>query len=236
MAVIEKNGNVLYAGLVIEVKRTTVQVMSDIWEDQIDALVWDTDVGRPMRKFFWLDAFAEVDASDEILAQYYQYEGLRRYEEVKEKRIESIQKEANTPGVGKTVKIVAGRDAGLKGKTGKVFHNMYRPYQNGWRASQRLKVGVAFSDEMVDVVKNGRTFKAYKDHAWVWGHNVQVLDADAAIAAEMASVEFQATEAMQIYVVALMKHQPTRQLQYVGDMSLKRNFVKAAAETTKEVA
>lgn len=204
MAIYTDKGEILEAGYVIGAKRTHFQVMSDMWEERIEVLVWNPTEGKPNTRYFTYEVYVEVDATEEVLVAYYKWLGMNAYTSIKERLVGGAQLEAAKPVKGKTVKIVAGRDKHLYGKTGTVFHTMYKPYNTGWRSAERLKVGIAFSDEMIDVVKNGRTFKAYKDCAWVWVHNLEVIGAEQEVQSRMADIEEQSLEHMKRVVDGTM--------------------------------
>ena len=78
---------------------------------------------------------------------------------------------------GCTIKVVKGRKV-PKGTVGKVVVTMMQ--EAGWwnhHRSTALKLGVATSDVMIEVVaRNGKVYKNHRDMVWVWSYNCERQD------------------------------------------------------------
>ena len=128
--------------------------------------------------------------------------------EAKLEKLESLTRaEHHKVVAGKVVKVTGGKQKpGVTvGKEYKVFHVMERSYGMGFRASMRPIAGIALDEEMHDVVgKNGRTYQSYKNVAWVWCHNMEVVGADAEFEKARPLLVAEAKQAMAQRVTELL--------------------------------
>jgi hypothetical protein len=178
-------------GAVLKVWRDSIQVMSDIWETTTYATYWDQTQER-LLTVPWVTE-GKVDATPEVLAQVEAFLYSRAYEDV----IQKAQNQAAVIRKGAKVKVVKGRQD--KGAVGLVVVDILRPYQMGWKASQRQKVGIATSDVKVKVAAaNGKVYENYKDITWAWAHNCELVEVPQVdlqevkeIAREKAKYEYQ---------------------------------------------
>jgi hypothetical protein len=114
---------------------------------------------------------ATVDADQSTKDAYLDYLTEKLYTDLFWK-----EQEANDQIVkGCQVEVVKGRNV-PKGTKGKVICTLWRKYGMGWHAKDELKLGVATSDVMIDVVKDGKTYKNHKDVTWVWARNCKRTD------------------------------------------------------------
>ena len=67
-------------GYVLFWSREHVQVMSDIWEDQLLVTLWNTEKNAPERVFLQIGETVVPDASPDIVRAYVRYESNRAYE------------------------------------------------------------------------------------------------------------------------------------------------------------
>jgi hypothetical protein len=172
-------------GATLKVWRDSIQVMSDVWEMGTLATYWDEALGR-IQTIQWVKT-AAVDATPEVLAKVKSY----LYQLELERAIAQAKKEAARIVKGSKVKVVKGRQG--KGTVGKVVVAIERPYQMGWKSSMATKLGIATSDEKVEVAAaNGRVYENYKDVTWSWAMNcelVEVPEIDLQSAQESARVK-----------------------------------------------
>jgi len=177
----------------------TDQIMSDVWEDNRYATVWD-DAKQMIQKVRIRDNDKFVcDLSPENFDKVFGFLLNMRINEM----LNAHARDVATPVVGKTVKIVSGRIE--KNKIGKIFKIISRPYQTGYKSDTRNKLGVAFDDEMIDYISSsGKTYKNYKNCAWVWGHNVQVIPDDT-MKPDLENIQQQAFEVTQHEIKKMME-------------------------------
>lgn len=168
MAITRANGVVEHSGCVLKFKRDYVQIMSDVWEPATKVLYWDAKTLRPTYTWVYNDENVEVDATKEVEKQYFNYV----YNVFCAKLLEEAKRNANRIEKDVEVRVVGGRLA-KKGTVGRVVVALSRVYGRGYRAPVELKVGIATSDVMIDVVKYGRTYKNYRDVVWAWARNVE---------------------------------------------------------------
>ena len=172
-------------GATLKVWRDSIQVMSDVWEMGTLATYWDEALGR-IQTIQWVKT-AAVDATPEVLAKVKSY----LYQLELERALAQAKKEAARIVKGSKVKVVKGRQG--KGTVGKVVVAIERPYQMGWKSSMATKLGIATSDEKVEVAAaNGRVYENYKDVTWSWAMNcelVEVPEIDLQSAQESARVK-----------------------------------------------
>jgi hypothetical protein len=172
--------SVEYAGLVLSIiKNEHYKIMSDVWGSADKAIVWDISNNSPETVYIrycdytWdSPSYGEVDATDDVKAAYRDYLIKKKYK----KLLMNAESNASRIERGSLVEVVKGRKV-PKGTTGKVVVVMSAQNGYGWNRHSDIKLGVATSDEMVDVVaKNGKTYKNYKDMVWVWAYNCKRLD------------------------------------------------------------
>lgn len=181
ITITERNGStkVSHHNLVLrEYYDNNYRVMSDIWGTAHWAVVWNTEHNKPehillrVNDMGWdMDASVVVDATPDVLMAYHNYEYNRAYQYQFEKMKSSAEAEARAIHKGDEVKVVSGRrDKGLQGK---VVVKIDALYGMGYRASREWKLGIATSDEKVQVWRNGKVYENYKDISWVWARNVE---------------------------------------------------------------
>lgn len=159
----------LAEGATLKVWQGSIQVMSDVWEMTTYATYWDQAQERLLTQS-WVKT-AEVDATPEVLEKVKAY----LYQLELQKAVEQAQKVAMTIGKDSVVKVVKGRQG--KGTVGKVVVTMERPYQMGWKSSAATKLGIATSDEKVEVAgRNGKVYENYKDVTWAWAMNCELVE------------------------------------------------------------
>ena len=172
--------SVEHKGLVLKViKNEYYRIMSDVWGYADKAIVWDKATKQPKSVYIrfcdynWdTPSHAEVDATKSVKAAYRKYLIEQEFKLIVSKRrniAARIEK-------GCTVKVVKGRKV-PKGTVGKVVVTMMQ--EAGWNhhRSTALKLGVATSDVMVDVVaRNGKVYKNHRDMVWVWSYNCERQD------------------------------------------------------------
>lgn len=177
-------------GYVLFWSREHVQVMSDIWEDQLLVTLWNTEKNAPERVFLQIGETVVPDASPDIVRAYVRYESNRAYEHKLETLRSSYWKSFAQPSKGSVVRVTRGRAKGgvtpNDGKTYPVFHVMEKNYSEGYKSSIRPLLGIALDDEKHEVIgKNGNTYQSYKNIAWVWAHNCEVVGVDERLEGEM---------------------------------------------------
>ena len=159
----------LAEGATLKVWQGSIQVMSDVWEMTTYATYWDQAQERLLTQS-WVKT-AEVDATPEVLEKVKAY----LYQLELQKAVEQAQKVAMTIGKDSVVKVVKGRQG--KGTVGKVVVTRERPYQMGWKSSAATKLGIATSDEKVEVAgRNGKVYENYKDVTWAWAMNCELVE------------------------------------------------------------
>jgi hypothetical protein len=184
-----------YVGRSVYARYETVQVMSDIWEQQLMLKSITADGGLTST---WLAGGYGADdkreyAIDVTESAFQDYYAARKAIKIKQ-LTENDTAQANTPSKGKLVKIVAGKNLGYaKGKTGKVVVVKETFYGMGYRGSMRNKLGIALDDTMVKrTLANGKTYDNYANMVWVWAHNVDVINPEQYMASQndiMATAE-----------------------------------------------
>ena len=113
---------------------------------------------------------AEIDITPENLAKVEQF----HHNSIVRELLDEQRKSAQEIVKGCQVEVYAGRTA--RGTVGEVVVKIERPYGMGYRSSMETKLGIATSDEMIDVEVNGKTYKNHKDMVWVWARNCERLD------------------------------------------------------------
>lgn len=182
-----KDGIEFAQGLVLAVTVTHYYDNIDAWCEIYEkkALYFDPINERPIEitidhsfgsENFTKSNVATVDADEHIKAAFLEYLTEKLYKSLFEKN----QKHNDQIEPGCQVEVYKGRTA--KGTKGKVIARIARSYGGGWqygkywKAKEEFKLGVATSDVMIDVVKNGKTFKNHKDVEWVWERNCRRTD------------------------------------------------------------
>jgi hypothetical protein len=173
-----------YVGATLDVFVKEQQIMSDVWGQSLNALVWDAEKGEPRtihldtweygRDDLGKQATGTPDATDEVVDAYIAYVARQRAD----RAIDAEKVRVARPGKGAMVKVVKGRQN--KGVQGLVVVEIVRPYNMGWKSSAQTKFGIATSDVMVDVAAaNGKVYKNYRDVVWAWAFNTERLDVPA---------------------------------------------------------
>lgn len=132
--------DVKYVGAVLETRERNGYDDSDFY-----AVVWDEaeqrvkEVEYGSTRFWTYPNYAKVDATDEVKAKARAYAYQKALEQAKGEAVA----QAKTPAVGKSVKVLKGKQ---KGKEGVVFWakeqgNPFAP-RYSWRAKPALRVGV----------------------------------------------------------------------------------------------
>ena len=173
--------SVEYVGCVLQVKRcVSVRIMSDVWGSADEALVWDTESQKPKTveirfcDYNWdSDSYAEVDATNDVKLAYKKYLIQSLFQEY----VGKAQSRASRIEKGAIVEVMKGRKV-KKGTKGKVVVMLQQSESYGYSRRIATKLGIATSDEMIEVVKNGKVFKNHKDMVWVWEHYCNRLDCE----------------------------------------------------------
>lgn len=185
-------------GVTLFSKRETVQVMSDIWEEMTSVTYWDTVKNQPVHAYLNNGESVVVDATNEIVRAYVTYITNLEFENQFERIRSQRWKDYSKPVRGSKVRVTRGRNKPgvVTGKEYEVFHVMEKNYSEGYRSSVRPLLGIALDDEKHDVVsaKNGKTYQSFKNVAWVWAHNCEVVGVDDRLAAETAEMKALAKE------------------------------------------
>lgn len=149
-----------YVGVTLDVSFETVQVMSDIWETQKFALVWDAVAQKPT-KIGWITD-GTIDATDEVKAAFRAYHVDREFQ----KRVAKYEADALVPVRGDHVKIIRGRkNPGLEGEVTAIttFPDRY-----SYGRTDITKVAVPIDDTHEEIaLRNGGTWKKYTNVVWV---------------------------------------------------------------------
>jgi ribosomal protein L24 len=184
----DNNGNakVEYNNSVLsEYYDNNFRIMSDVWGTAHFAVVWDAENNRAEHVLVAIcdqgcwgqKAIVEVDATPDVVEAYRNYKAERAYAATYERLHEEAEAEAMAIAKGDLVQVKRGRNA--KGVSGKVVAVIQRQYQAGWKSSVQDKLAVATSDEMVEVLRNGKVYRNHKDVVWVWKHNVDKMNVPA---------------------------------------------------------
>jgi hypothetical protein len=161
-----------FKGATLKVYRDTVRVMSDVWEDQIFALVWTGTEPQSLYINSWDDA--KVDATTEVLEAYRKY----NFDQAMIMLQGHVQRAAQVPASGTKVKVTKGRKD--KNVQGLVVWVKEMPYGYGYRSNYLPKLCVSLDGKYtVEKSRYGKEFRKYVNVAWVWAHNVEVLDWEA---------------------------------------------------------
>lgn len=160
-------------GTTMYIRTESEQIMSDIWEMVTKAFYWDAASGAVREKWLDNDTKVTIDADFDSLLPAIESAEYAKFLKVE---LENTKAESENPAVrGRMVEVVRGRDKTVKGKTGKVVVVKDMQYGMGYRSVVQPKLGIALNDEMVEVVRNGKTYTNYKNMIWVWAHNCEVV-------------------------------------------------------------
>lgn len=174
---IDKGMETIFVGRSLYVARETVQVMSDVWDEEmfLYSIRDDGTLSRDCVGYYGDkpedNPVYEIDATAEAFELYRAKQEADKYESLVHNTNSDL---ANPAFKGRVVKVVRGRNTPV-GKVGKVVVVIERPYGMGYRSAMRPKLGLATSSKMVDkVMPNGKVFKNHADMIWVWAHNCDV--------------------------------------------------------------
>ena len=205
MAIFTKENNrsekVEYVNLVLsEYYDHSYRVMSDVWGTAHYAVVWDVDNNSTKHillrvcDYAWSnEARVEVDATPEIVEAYHNFMYQRKYQQAYDSMKDQAFADAMRIGKGDLVQVKRGRKS--KGVSGKVVVAMDAQYGMGYRSSIQKKLGIATSDKMVDVIRNGKVYSNHADMVWVWAHNCDKLEVPAVDLEAIQSAASAAAEA-----------------------------------------
>lgn len=159
-------------GTTLRVYQDYVRVMSDVWDTTTFATFWNEDKQCVETRSWVKDS--KVDATPEAKAKARQWFFDRAFERFEREATEKVQEIVK----GARVKVTRGRRD--KGVEGIVAVMIQRPYTYGYKSVMATKLGVATSDEMVEVAgRNGKVYKNYKDVTWVWARNCDLVEVPA---------------------------------------------------------
>ena len=165
-----------YPGAVLSWSRECVQVMSDIWENQIHVVVWDEAAQAP--KTIVDPTSKVVDATDEVIKKYIAWRSKVVFESRYEMLLAQAQSEAAKVKIGSTVKVLSGRKRVGEGPF-VVFHLMEKMYQMGYKSQPAMMAGVALDDKKsMKPGKNGKMYNSYDNVDWIWVRNLEVTNRD----------------------------------------------------------
>ena len=149
-----------YVGVTLDVSFETVQIMSDVWETQKFALVWDAVAQKPT-KIGWITD-GTIDATPEVKAAFRAYHVDREFQ----KRVAKYEADALVPVRGDQVKIIRGRkNPGLVGEVTAITTFPDR-YSYGRRDITKVAVPIDETHEEI-ALRNGGTWKKYTNVVWV---------------------------------------------------------------------
>ena len=165
-------------GCVFRIYCQDTKIWSDEWGTGKYAQYWDENKQSIMHHLLGVyglasdDSFdtADVDITPENLAKVEQFHYNNTIRELLNEQRKSAQEIVR----GSQVEVYAGRTG--KGTVGEVVVMIERPYGMGYHSSMEIKLGIATSNEMIDVEVNGKTYKNHKDMVWVWARNCKRLD------------------------------------------------------------
>lgn len=149
-------------------------------QDWVDVVVWDEfeKIGRIIRT--GRESYS-IDATADAVQKYLFWITERAFDN----KLTELRNRSATNAIQKGVKVrvTSGRHVKeLGGKPLLVFHVMNKVYSKGPNSpsEERPMLGLALSDEMETRIspKNGKAYESYKDHAWVWLHNVELDNTD----------------------------------------------------------
>jgi uncharacterized protein YaiE (UPF0345 family) len=150
---------------------TQYKIMSDIYGCATHVLYWDDEADEPRRAtvnateeyYVTLPKSVVVDATPEVIEKYRQYSIDREYTQL----LAEAQNDVSAVVKGCRVRVIKGVKVKI-GTEGKVV--VMKEGQYG------MSVAIATSDEMIEVVKNGRTYQNNKDVEWTYLKNIERID------------------------------------------------------------
>lgn len=165
-----------YPGAVLSWSRECVQVMSDIWEDQIHVVVWDEASQAP--KTIVDPTSKVVDATDEVIQKYIAWRTAVVWKNQYALALSRAEAEAGKIKVGSIVKVLSGRKRVGEGPF-VVFHMMEKMYNTGYKSQPAMMAGVALNDQKsMKPGKNGKMYNSYDNVDWLWAKNLEVVNYD----------------------------------------------------------
>lgn len=178
----------LHVGRSVYIREETVQVMSDVWEQQLVVTSIADSGALTSGSISWYGQNTNekptylIDATEEAFELYRAHVESTEFD----KGMRNAESQANDPAIkDRVVKIVHGRNT-PKGVVGKVVVVIERPYGMGYRSVMRPKLGIATSDRMIEkIMPNGKVFMNHADMVWVWAHNCEVEKPEAVNVAEV---------------------------------------------------
>lgn len=171
-----------FKGATLKVYTQTDQVMSDVWEDNRYALVWD---GKEAKSIYLGEgSSATVDATPEVIEAY----RASLYATALHIAKNNAERIAKQPMSGKRIRVTKGRtDKGLEGL---VVYSKEMSYGMGYRAAWKPKLCVTRDGEYtVEKTRTGREYRKYVNVAWVWAQNVIVTDWESRMPSEAELAE-----------------------------------------------
>lgn len=167
----EKVTKVIGVDSTLGVYRKTHRVMSDIWEDLPTAQYIDENgaLREQIVSSYGQSAEVTVDVSEDAWKRHWNYVFSNHRADLRIAR----ENDAVRIQKGDMVKVVSGRTE--KGAMGKVVVIMDGHYGMGYRAVPMKKYGIAISDRMVEVERNGRIYSNHADMIWVWSKNIEAI-------------------------------------------------------------
>jgi len=177
-----------YEGAVLEKGSRTIQVMSDIWDTEYYAKVWDEATGKPLDvSLFTSDSSVEtrqkcdavVDATPDIRAKYDRYVRNRAIDANYSRAVAATEVAVARISKGDTVKVVRGRSG--KGTVGKVVVEFLGTYNAGYHSRDEYKYAIATSDrtEIAYAKGSGREYERHLDVVWAWARNCEKVNVPA---------------------------------------------------------
>lgn len=158
-----------YEGATLYIGTRYTAVMSDVWENETYAVVWDKDEDR-IKDICWIKG-GEVDATPEVVAYARAEKVGSKFQDLKY----NAEAAARRIVVGDDVEVIKGKTA--KGTVGKVAVIIKKVYPAGYNSTTEDKLCIATSDVKVKVAAaNGRVYDNYRDVVWVWARNVNKLN------------------------------------------------------------
>jgi len=165
-----------YPGAVLSWTRECVQVMSDIWEDQIHVVVWDEATQAP--KTIVDPTSKVVDATDEVIKKYIAWRSKVVWENQYALLAGRAEAEASKVKVGSVVKVLSGRKRVGQGPF-VVFYMMEKMYNVGYKSQPAMMAGVALDEQKsMKPGKNGKMYNSYDNVDWIWARNLEVVNYD----------------------------------------------------------
>tara|TARA_R110000772_G_scaffold99174_2_gene198827 strand:- start:5 stop:667 length:663 start_codon:yes stop_codon:yes gene_type:complete len=175
-----------YGGAVLEVGSRTVQVMSDIWDTQFYAKVWDEATGKPLDVSLYYanessreesqKCVAVVDATSEVRAKFDRFVRNRAIDANYTRALAATEVAVMRIAKGDTVKVVRGRSG--MGTVGKVVVEYLGTYNAGYHSSNEYKYAIATSDRTETAyTKDGQhEYQRHLDVVWAWARNCEKVD------------------------------------------------------------